>query len=63
MSETGYKQGVLDLTAAITAQQSALAARLNFLQTATRYFQGLVELERAVGRPVITEMMQGGQAP
>lgn len=63
MSETGYREGVLDLTAAITAQQSALSARLNYLQTATRYFQALVELERAVGRPVITEMMQGGQTP
>ncbi len=62
MSETGYRQGVLDLTAAITAQQTALAARLNFLQTATRYFQSLVEMERAVGRPVISDMMSGGQS-
>jgi outer membrane protein TolC len=57
MSETGYRQGALDLTTAITAQQTALAARLNFLQTATRYFQSLVELERSVGRPIITEMV------
>lgn len=63
MTETGYKQGVLDLTTAITAQQTALAARLNFLQTATRYFQALVELERAVGRPIISEMQPGGQNP
>ncbi len=63
MSESGYKQGVLDLTAAITAQQTALAARLSFLQTATRYFQALVELERAVGRPIISDMEGGGQAP
>ncbi|MBU6451920.1 MAG: TolC family protein [Cyanobacteria bacterium REEB67] len=60
MSETGYRQGVLDLTAAITAQQTALTARLNFLQTATRYFQSLVDLERAVGRPIISDMMQNG---
>ncbi|MFT2536372.1 TolC family protein, partial [Escherichia coli] len=50
MSETGYKAGVLDLTAALTAQQTALATRLSFLQTATSYFQALVQLERAVGR-------------
>jgi outer membrane protein TolC len=63
MSETGYKSGVLDLTAAITAQQAALAARINFLQTATSYFQALVQLERAVGRPIISEMVQGGKQP
>ena len=63
MSETGYKSGVLDLTAAITAQQGALAARINFLQTATSYFQALVQLERAIGRPIISEMMKGGKAP
>ncbi len=64
LSETGYRQGALDLTAAITSQQSALNARLNFLQTATRYFQALVELERAVGHPIISEMMaRGGQVP
>ncbi len=60
MSEIGYKNGVLDLTAAITAQQSALATRINFLQTATSYFQALVQLERAVGRPIISEMVQQG---
>lgn len=60
LSETGYKQGALDLTSAITAQQSALTARLNFLQTATKYFQSLVELERAVGHPIISEMMANG---
>ncbi len=61
LSETGYRQGALDLTAAITSQQSALTARLNFLQTATRYFQALVELERAVGQPIISEMMAQGR--
>lgn len=63
MSETGYKAGVLDLTAALTAQQTALATRLNFLQTSTSYFQALVQLERAVGRPIISEMVQGGKSP
>lgn len=63
MSETGYKAGVLDLTAALTAQQTALATRLNFLQTATSYFQALVQLERSVGRPIISEMIQGGTKP
>jgi len=63
MSENGYKQGALDLTGAITAQQTALSARLNFLQTATRYFQALVELERSVGRPIISSVVPAGQKP
>lgn len=50
MTEKGYAAGVLDLTTTITAQQTALAARLNFLQALTRFFQARVELERAVGK-------------
>lgn len=52
LSERGFSVGVIDLTAAITAQQTALNARLSYLQAMSRYFQAQVELERAVGRPL-----------
>lgn len=58
MSERGYGAGVLDLTTTITAQQTALTARLNYLLALTKYFQSRVELERAVGRPL--QIDQGG---
>ena len=61
LTEKGYSAGVIDLTGAITAQQAALGARLSFLQAATRYFQALVELERATGKPLIGELTGGAQ--
>lgn len=63
LTEKGYGAGVIDLTGAITAQQAALGARLGFLQASTRYFQALVELERATGRPLIGELTGGAQRP
>ena len=57
LTEKGYSAGAVDLTGAITAQQAALATRLNFLQAATQYYQALVAVERAVGKPVLLDII------
>lgn len=61
LTEKGYGAGVIDLTTALTAQQVALTARINFLQTVTRYFQARVEVERAVGKPLIADATGGSK--
>lgn len=59
LTEKGYSAGVIDLTTALTAQQVALTARVNFLLAVTRYFQARVEVERAVGKPLIADASGG----
>ncbi len=58
LSQKSYDLGFIDLTAAITAQQSALLSQINYCQVLTTYFQTILDIERAIGKPISFDFSQ-----
>jgi len=50
LSQKSYELGFIDLTGAVTAQQTAVSSQISYLQAITTYFQSIIALERAVGK-------------